>query len=176
MLTIGSVAKSLCVLRSIALLGLSFCALTACAASRDYFGISLAAEAEPIELQALATRAQQGDADAQYELSLRFRDGIGVPKDAYKADTLLKLSRIVRPSRVYVFQPTAGPNGSGGVVVVDVGDLGPPPESHLAGVAGIQQPVEFKNEAPSFQNLNVTLRQLIAIVARKPEILRAKSI
>src|SRR6185295_7827953 len=44
-----------------------------------------ASKADKTALQGLRTRAQQGDADAQYYLGELYRDGKGVPKDSAQA-------------------------------------------------------------------------------------------
>ena len=86
------------------------CALSGCA-TNSYMGISLsppAATEEQGELQTLARRARIGDKHAQLELGIAFEQGVGVPRDLSKAETLFEKAASDSGGRLWVHVPASG--------------------------------------------------------------------
>jgi hypothetical protein len=74
-------------------------------ARTSYMGIPLGARGAGDELARIAERARDGDRQAQYELGVRFRDGLGVPKDVAAARALFRLAAQPRGGTRVVSNP-----------------------------------------------------------------------
>lgn len=106
--------------------------LTSACANNSYMGIPLAAGLAVPELQNLASRAQAGDKQAQFELGIRYEEGSGLPIDRGRARKLYQLAADDSGGTLWVYSPPAGSGASGRVIPVDSGPKRPGlPEARL---------------------------------------------
>ena len=115
------------VARAASLLALPL-ALAACTAPTHYAGIDLRPESRNAsgvspEVQALATRAQRGDKQAQLDLGIRYEEASGLPADPKRARQLYRMAAATTGGMIFVYQPPAKKGGRGGVVPVNLGPV-----------------------------------------------------
>jgi hypothetical protein len=122
-------------------------ALAGCAAS-SHAGIPLRPGAADPELQALARRAQAGEAEAQLELGKRYYEGRGVPADIERAKALFRSAAGGPGVTQLAYVPPAG-RGQQGSWVVFSGNPGSKglPEARLRLVALDPKAAEMRVEA-----------------------------
>ena len=99
------------------LLLITVTSLAAC--SGQYLGIDHA-DLDP-STRILVDRAQSGDKNAQYDLSLRFALGSGIARDCGKARQLMRLAASDSGGTTWVYSPPVTKGGAGRVIPVDTG-------------------------------------------------------
>jgi hypothetical protein len=119
--------------------------LTACAARNSYMGIPLAPGTAPTDLQALASRAKDGDKQSQLDLGIRFEEGKGLAVDLKRARALYQLAAAESGGTQWVYVPPSKDGGRGQNIPV----IGGPKRSgsfeakiRLASINGNQKELE----------------------------------
>ena len=97
--------------------------LSSCA-PRYYAGIPLTRGAISPEIQQLAQRARLGDKQAQFELGMRYEQGVDVPQDRRRAIELYKSAAQASTGMTWVYLPGVGRGTLGRVIPVRSGQRG----------------------------------------------------
>lgn len=106
-------------------LGCAVLTLPACATSKSYVGIPLAAGSADPALQALARRAAAGDKQAQLDLGIALEEGRGIERNLGKAERLYRLAASDSGGRTWVYSPPVRPGGSGRAIPIEWGPKRP---------------------------------------------------